>query len=66
MLEKPNPGNSLRQQYFKDILERIQKRLTQLADEATYIMEKRNRNSSKGGRITRKHSYIRRRKTIRN
>lgn len=77
MLEKPNPGtvkklpgNSLRQQYFKDILERIQKRLTQLADEATYIMEKRNRNrngnSSKGGRITRKHSYVKRRKTIRN
>jgi hypothetical protein len=77
MQDWPNPGtvkklprNSLRQQYFKDILERIQKRLTQLADEATYIMEKRHRNrngkSSKGGRITRKHSYVKRRKTIRN
>lgn len=73
MLEKPNPGtvkklpgNSLRQQYFKDILERIQKRLKQLFDEAIYIREKRNGNSSKGGRITRKHSYVKRRKTIRN
>lgn len=79
MLEKPNPGtvkklpgNSLRQIYFKDILKLIQKRLTQLAEEAISIMKKRNRirnrnrNSSKGGRITRKHSHIRRRKTIRN
>lgn len=66
MLEKPNPGTVKSQQYFKDILERLQKRLQQLFDEAIYIREKRNRNSSKGGRITRKHSHIRRRKTIRN
>lgn len=73
MIETPNPGtvtklpgNSLRQIYFKDILKRLQKRLKQLFDEAIYIREKRNRNTSKGGRITRKHSHIRRRKTIRN
>jgi hypothetical protein len=71
MLEKPNPGtinkrrgNSIRQQYFKDILERIKKRITLLQEEEFNRVTKIARNK-KGGRRTYKNKYYKR-KTRRN
>lgn len=72
MLEKPNPGtinkrsgNSTRQQFFKDILERIKNRLELLKMEEFNRLTRANREK-KGGRRTHKKIYPKRRKTRRN
>lgn len=78
MLEKPNPGtlnkrpgNSLRQQYLKDILGKIKIRRQRLMNETFNKLTKQNREASstripRGGRRTHKRKYTKRRYTRRN
>lgn len=77
MLEKPNPrtlkklpGNSIRQQYLKDLLERIQKRKQQLMMETFNKITKSNREKfgkslRQGGKRTRKYKTLKKQNTRR-
>ena len=66
MLEKPNPGttnkrvgNSIRQQYLKDILERIKKRRKLLMNEEFNRLTRSNRENVKTRKGGRKQKYKR-------